>query len=156
MAFASICLNLIPRSLLSIFAYRGFVQRWGHWRLQLRLRQCMDLGFWTLGATWQRRCGLTEAQVLITCLQLLVIIAFLANLREADEGKWMISFGVVVIRKMIVVPVLACIISSLGTEIHALLQPQFVLKPPKQTLGRKSVCEMKQSGRAGRRAEPFF
>jgi len=32
--------------------------------------------------------------VLVSSIQLLVIIAFLANLSEVDEWKWLISFAV--------------------------------------------------------------
>ena len=70
----------------------------------------------------------------ISSLQLLLIMAFLANLREADEWKWMISFLVVLARKMLIVPLLACMFSSIGTELAALTQPSFASKPPKQML----------------------
>ncbi|CAK8989604.1 unnamed protein product [Durusdinium trenchii] len=119
-AIASICLNLIPRSLITYFAYRGFVQHRPSLRnWQLRVRRCKDVGFWVLG-------------VAISSLQLLLIMAFLANLREADEWKWMISFLVVLARKMLIVPLLACMFSSIGTELAALTQPSFASKPPKQ------------------------
>lgn len=35
-----------------------------------------------------------RCQVLVSSIQLLVIIAFLANLSEVDEWKWLISFAV--------------------------------------------------------------
>lgn len=119
-AIMSILLNLIPRGVIMYIAYRGFVQestRNRKW--QLRLLRFKDACFWILG-------------VVVSSIQLLVIIAFLANLSEVDEWKWLISFSVVLVRKMLLVPLLACLFASLGTEIAAWSQPSIVSQPPKR------------------------
>lgn len=139
-AIVSILLNLIPRGLIMYIAYRGFVQESTmHRKWQLRLLHFKDACFWTLG-------------VLVSSIQLLVIIAFLANLSEVDEWKWLISFAVVLVRKMLLVPLLACLFASLGTEIAAWSQPSIVSQPPKKLgldmdlLEGKAVLEMEEEG----------
>lgn len=122
-AIVSILLNLIPRAIIMYFAYRGFVQESQKYRKwQLRKQRLKDVGFWCLGAA-------------ISALHLLVIVAFLANLSPVDEWKWIISFTVVVFRKMVVVPLLACLFSGLGTELTAWQLGQEMTKAPPEKLG---------------------
>ncbi|CAE7332955.1 unnamed protein product [Symbiodinium necroappetens] len=105
-AMFSVLISFVPRSLECYLARRSFVQEsraiprpW-----QLWMRRGKNLGFWVFST-------------ILSFLYLLVITAFLANLSEADEGKWMFSFGVVILRKMIIVPVLACLVSGIGTAL---------------------------------------
>eukprot|EP00439_Symbiodinium_sp_Y106_P015391 s943_g2.t1 len=116
----SVLLNCVPRSLEYRLAQRGFVQKsHEHHARQLLRRQLKDIGFWLVG----------------TCLSLcylLVVTAFLANLSEGDEGKWMFSFAVVVVRKLVVVPVLATLLSSVGTELSICALSGEALTPPKK------------------------
>lgn len=69
-----------------------------------------------------------------------------------DEWKWLISFAVVLVRKMLLVPLLACLFASLGTEIAAWSQPSIVSQPPKKLgldmdlLEGKAVLEMEEEG----------
>ncbi|CAE7539239.1 unnamed protein product [Symbiodinium sp. KB8] len=73
--------------------------------------------------------------VLLNCVPrsyLLVVTAFLANLSEVDEAKWMFSFAVVVVRKLVVVPVLATLLSSVGTELSICALSGEALSPPKK------------------------
>ena len=67
------------------------------------MRLFWDTAFWAVGFC-------------LSILHLLIIVAFLANLGEEHEWKWMMSFAFVVLRKLFVVPLLACII-SLGPEL---------------------------------------
>ncbi|CAE7248839.1 SYT4 [Symbiodinium sp. CCMP2456] len=121
-ALLSVTLNFLPRSLESHLAWRSFVQEdTTHRRWQLWRRHCKDSGFWVLS-------------VALSLLHLLVIMAFLANLAEADEYKWMFTCAVVILRlqrdlflavwprkqmkgKIVIVPLIACLLSSLGTEL---------------------------------------
>jgi len=120
-ALFSIVLNFIPRSFMVYLAWRDFQQEDatdGHNR-QLRKRQMWDVEFWFLGLS-------------LTSVQLLVIFAFLANLSEVDEWKWLLSFGVVLLRKCLVVPLLACLLSGLASEVVSWAHPELLAEPPRK------------------------
>ena len=119
-ALFSVLLNLAPRSLEFHLAWRSFVQaeqgksgrrRWHEWRRCLK-----DVAFWMFS-------------ICLSLLHLLVVTAFLANLSEADEFKWMFAFAVVLLRKLVIVPLLTCLFSSLGTELICTRGP---VLPPKK------------------------
>ena len=113
-------LNFIPRSLLFHLAWRDFEQRdRAHRRRQLRKRLWWDIQFWVVA-------------IGLSCLHVLVITAFLANLGEADEWKWMLSFTVVLLRKLIIVPLVSCIFSGLVSEVTAFAQPALLSDPPRK------------------------
>ena len=113
-------LNFIPRSLLFHLAWRDFEQRdRAHRRRQLRKRLWWDIQFWVVA-------------IGLSCLHVLVITAFLANLGEADEWKWMLSFTVVFLRKLIIVPLVSCIFSGLVSEVTAFAQPALLSDPPRK------------------------
>ncbi|CAE7245713.1 Synaptotagmin-4 [Symbiodinium microadriaticum] len=117
-AMLSILLNFVPRRLEIYLARRGFVQesrlnrRW-----QLRVRRLKDVGFWAFS-------------LCLSGLHLVVVSAFLANMAEVDEGKWMFTFFVVLLRKFVLVPLLACLFSSLGTELSGWGQERIM--PPRK------------------------
>eukprot|EP00439_Symbiodinium_sp_Y106_P030900 s444_g3.t1 len=117
-AMFSVLLNFVPRSLEIYLARRGFVQesrlnrRW-----QLRVRRLKDAGFWAFSFC-------------LSGLHLVVVSAFLANMAEVDEGKWMFTFFVVLLRKFVLVPLLACLFSSLGTELSGWGQERIL--PPRK------------------------
>ncbi|CAJ1385979.1 unnamed protein product [Effrenium voratum] len=117
----SILLNFIPRSLFQCLAFRRFVHVDGpadrYWKL--RIHQFKDLRFWTIGAC-------------LTALHMLIIIAFLANLDPADEWKWLFSLTLVVVRKVLLVPLLACTISGIVSEIGVSKHPHIITSPPKK------------------------
>ena len=48
---------------------------------------------------------------------------------------------VVLVRKMLLVPLLACLFASLGTEIAAWSQPSIVSQPPKKWLGGREEAK---------------
>lgn len=97
-SLTAILLNFVPRRLVYAFGSRNFVQASSHRKRQLLLRRAWDLGFWLLGTC-------------LSCFHLLMIMAFLANLGTAHEWKWMASFGLVLLRKLVLVPLLAAIFS---------------------------------------------
>ncbi|CAE7392808.1 SYT4 [Symbiodinium sp. CCMP2456] len=99
----AVLLNSLPCGLVRSLAHRSFVQAIANHRRQLRMRLFWDAAFWAVGFC-------------LSILHLLIIVAFLANLGEEHEWKWMTSFAFVVLRKLFVVPLLACII-SLGPEL---------------------------------------
>eukprot|EP00439_Symbiodinium_sp_Y106_P023423 s5148_g2.t2 len=99
----AVLLNSLPCGLARSLAHRSFVQASPNRRRQLRMRLFWDTAFWAVGFC-------------LSILHLLIIVAFLANLGEEHEWKWMTSFAFVVLRKLFVVPLLACII-SLGPEL---------------------------------------
>ena len=102
-------------------AWRDFEQRVdiAHRRRQLRKRLWWDIQFWAVA-------------IGLSCLHVLVIAAFLANLGEADEWKWMLSFTVVFLRKLIIVPMVSCIFSGLVSEVTAFAQPALISDPPRK------------------------
>ena len=129
----SILLNFIPRSLLFHLAWRDFEQRdRAHRRRQLRKRLWWDIQFWAVA-------------IGLSCLHVLVITAFLANLGEADEWKWMLSFTVVLLRKLIIVPVVSCIFSGLVSEVTAFAQPALLSDPPRKFGLDLSLCSSSTS-----------
>ena len=102
-AMLSVLLNLIPRSFECYLACRSFVpESRRHPRLQLWRRSFKDVGFWLFSTG-------------LSLVQLLVVIAFLANLSEKDEPKWMFTFSLVILRKLVIVPLMASLLSGLGT-----------------------------------------
>ena len=119
-AMFSVLLNLVPRSLEVSLAQRSFVKesrayrRWQWWR-----RSFKDASFWVLSLAF-------------SLLHLLVILAFLANLSEGDEQKWMFTFGVVLLRKLVVVPLLASLLSGLGTTCANGICSASKLVPPRK------------------------
>ncbi|CAE7625670.1 PAO [Symbiodinium sp. CCMP2592] len=119
-ALFSVLLNFFPRSLECYLARRSFAQvRTLHRRYQLWNRYCKDIGFWMFS-------------IFLSLLHLLVVAAFLANLSEADELKWMFTFTVVLVRKLVIVPLLACLFSSLGTELSMYARSGKPILPSKQ------------------------
>ena len=115
----SVLLNFIPRSLMYMLAWRDFAREEANHRRQLLKRRYWDLGFWLVSVT-------------LSCLHLLMITGLVANLREVDEWKWLVSFSVVLLRKLLVVPLLACVLSSISSEITAVAQPDLVKRPPRK------------------------
>ncbi|CAE7583205.1 SYT4 [Symbiodinium natans] len=104
--FASVLamlMNSVPCILVHRLARRDFVQRRQNWRLQLARRWLGSLCFWSFGL------GLST-------LHLLIIAAFLANMGEEHHWVWMFSFTVVIFRKLVIVPLLACAF-SLGPDL---------------------------------------
>eukprot|EP00439_Symbiodinium_sp_Y106_P003949 s2165_g1.t1 len=133
-AMFSVLLNFLPRSLECHLAYRSFVQeRSGRRRWQLWMRRCKDLAFWMFS-------------IGLSLIQLLVVTAFLANLSEADEFKWMFTFAVVLLRKLVIVPVLACFFSSLGTELSRCGRAGEPIVPPKKLGLDLEVPELADGG----------
>ncbi|CAE7456274.1 SYT4, partial [Symbiodinium necroappetens] len=134
-ALFSVLLNCVPRSLEYRLAQRGFVQKsHEHYTQQLLGRQLKDIGFWLVGSC-------------LSLCYLLVVTAFLANLSEGDEAKWMFSFAVVVVRKLVVVPVLATLLSSVGTELSICALSGEALSPPKKFgLDLQLATEGKEAG----------
>ncbi|CAE7234869.1 ACBP4, partial [Symbiodinium natans] len=100
----SVMLSFLPRSLEYHLAWRSFVRERRNRRWQLFSRRCKDFGFWF-------------SSTALSFFYLLVIMAFLADLAEADEFKWMFTFAVVIVRKLLLVPLTACLLSGLGTEL---------------------------------------
>eukprot|EP00438_Fugacium_kawagutii_P021278 Skav220199 [mRNA] locus=scaffold1074:418919:421958:- [translate_table: standard] len=125
----SILLNFIPRSLMYYLAWRDFEQQIAgvpSVKQFLRKRCCWDVEFWLVAIS-------------LSGLHLLVITAFLANLGEVDEWKCMVSFMVVMLRKFLIVPLVACIFSGLVSEITAIARPKLLSEPPRK-LGMDLGC----------------
>ncbi|CAJ1453997.1 unnamed protein product, partial [Effrenium voratum] len=95
---SAILLNALPCSCMHSLARRQFAREWPDRSWQLKVRSCWDFGFWALG------------MCLTTC-HVMMILAILANLQVEHEWKWMISLAVVLARKLILVPFLACVLS---------------------------------------------
>ena len=134
-ALLSVLLNFIPRSLMYMLAWRDFAREEGSHRRQLLKRRYWDLGFWLMSVT-------------MSCLHLLMITGLVANLREADEWKWLVSFSVVVLRKLLLVPLLACFLSSITSEITLVAQPELVRRPARKfglELPHEEVLELEKS-----------
>ena len=117
----SIFLNFIPRSLFQCLGFRRFVhvdspaaQSWN-----MLIHHFQDVRFWILGSC-------------LTALHMLIIMAFLANLDPSDEWKWLFSLTLVVVRKLLLVPLLACTISGIVSEIGGVWKPQVIVSPPKK------------------------
>ena len=125
-AFLSILLNFVPQSLMSSLAWRDFEQE-GLRKRQLLKRRLRDVGFWIMSAS-------------LSCFHLLLIIAFLANLSELEEWKWMLCLAVLLLRKLLLVPLVACVLSSIASELVLVALPQLTTQPP-----RKLGVEFKQS-----------
>ena len=133
-AFFSVLLSFVPRSLELYLARRNFVPETRDQTRQLRTRRRRDAGFWVFSTC-------------LALLYLLVITAFLANLSEADEWKWMFTFWVVLLRKLFIVPVLACLVSWLGSVAVGTAP-----RPPKKFgLDFSSLCE--GEGEGGQKSE---
>ena len=115
----SVLLNFIPRSLQICLAQRGFVRTSLSPHQHLIRTRCKDVAFWLLG-------------ICLSTFHLLVIMAFLSDLVESDEWKWMFAFTIVLARKLLLVPLLACVLSSLGTQLADCRQPGGVAAPPKK------------------------
>ena len=119
-AAMSVTLNLVPRSLEFCLAQRGFVQESLDGRQQqLQRRRLADAAFWT-------------ASICLSVFHLLFVAAFLATLGEVDEWQWMLSFALVLLRKLVVVPVLATTISSVGTAFGTSTLSKQAMVPPKK------------------------
>ena len=104
-AMFSVLLNFAPRSLECRLARRTFIQEEsGQRERQLWRQRFRDVAFWIISSG-------------LSCIHLLIITAFLANLSQADEAKWLFTFGIVLVRKLLIVPLLACLFSGLGTEL---------------------------------------
>ncbi|CAJ1365858.1 unnamed protein product [Effrenium voratum] len=116
----SIFLNFVPRSLFQCLAFHRFVHVKSpadrYWKL--RIHQLKDLRFWALGLS-------------LTVLQLLIIMAFLANLDPADEWKWQFSLVLVLARKLLLVPLVSCTISGVVSELGG-VSKHAVFSPPKK------------------------
>ena len=125
-AFFSILLNFVPLSFMSSLAWRDFEQE-GLRKRQLLKRRLRDVGFWMVSAT-------------LSCFHLLLIVAFLANLREPEEWKWMLCLLFVLVRKLLLVPLVSFILSSLASELVLLALPLLTTEPP-----RKLGVEVQQS-----------
>eukprot|EP00439_Symbiodinium_sp_Y106_P050233 s6153_g6.t1 len=115
----SVLLNFIPRSLQICLAQRGFVRTSLSPHQHLIRTRCKDVAFWLWG-------------ICLSTFHLLVIMAFLSDLVESDEWKWMFAFTIVLARKLLLVPLLACVLSSLGTQLADCRQPGGVAAPPKK------------------------
>ena len=115
----SVLLNFIPRSLMYMLAWRDFAREEANKRRQLLKRRYWDLGFWLVS-------------IALSCFHLLMITGLVANLREADEWKWLVCFSVVVLRKLLLVPLLSCLLYSITSEITAVAQPDLVRRPPRK------------------------
>ncbi|CAJ1367552.1 unnamed protein product [Effrenium voratum] len=131
----SIALNFIPRSLFQCLAFSRFVHVESpadrYWKL--RIHHFKHLRFWTLGAC-------------LTVLHMLIIMAFLANLDPADEWKWLFSLALVVVRKLLLVPSVACIISGVVSEVGGVSKRrQVIFSPPKKKFGL-NVDDLAQFG----------
>ena len=120
-ALFSVLLNFLPRSLECHLARRDFIQeKPGLLRnRQLFMQRCSDVAFWILSLG-------------LSLIHLLVVTSFLANLSEADEHKWLFTFGVVLVRELLIVPLLACLFSGLGTEASLRSRAGEPILPPKK------------------------
>ena len=58
-----------------------------------------------------------------------------------DSQSFHCRHQVVLVRKMLLVPLLACLFASLGTEIAAWSQPSIVSQPPKKWLGGRGEAK---------------
>lgn len=120
-AMFSVLLSFLPRSLECYLARRSFVQESRRLprALQLAFRHLAKdlLGFWLFSA-------------FLSLCYFVIIAAFLANLSEAEEGKWMFSFALVLVRKLLLVPVLAGLVAGLGQS--AALANSSPASPPKK------------------------
>ncbi|CAE8619599.1 unnamed protein product [Polarella glacialis] len=117
----SASLNALPRTLIYNLAVRSF-QDDGGGDLRRRQQQLLrsrsaDVRFWLVGG-------------LLSGLQVLIILSFLAKLGEADEWKWLFSFSFVLASSLLLGPGLCAACLATATQLAVARHPELAKTPP--------------------------
>ncbi|CAE8653807.1 unnamed protein product, partial [Polarella glacialis] len=136
----SAALNALPRTLLYNLAVRSFQDDGGgdpRQRQQQLLRsRSADLRFWLVGG-------------LLSGLQVMIILSFLAQLGEADEWKWLFSFFLNLCSSLLLGPVLCAAGLATATQLAVARHPELARTPPFSLGVDLSLCVPVKAGFEG-------